>query len=224
MRTAVVIFLFVYLIAQPMVGMAAEPTPADQVVRNKDAVIKTSFTIFQKLFFSSAYNSLKCQENIYNLLVELQKANLDLSQLKVAYVFNEDHHKLVPTKSYEVFDYGVQRTDITTYKTRIVPVRQSPPNQFRYHVFAVVRGKVLDFDYTNSPVLEEIDDYFNGMFAREKIRRREKRELFQKLMLRVIPSEDYIKDHPSHPSYYLFDLAEKYPAVSVKTFLDAPGS
>jgi hypothetical protein len=224
MRTIAAILFFACLACQPIAGRAAEPTPADIVVRDKEAVIKTSFAVFQNLFFSSAYNSLKCQENIYSLLVEIQKANLDLSQLAVVYVFNENHHKLVPTKSYQVVDYGVQRADITTYETRMVPVRPPPPNQFRYHVFAVVHGKVLDFDYTNSPVLEEVGDYFNRMFTREAMNRREKRKLFQSFKVRVIPSEDYIKDHPRHPSYYLFDLAEKYPARSVKSFLGAPGS
>ncbi|MFZ5569352.1 MAG: hypothetical protein ACOZF0_03030 [Thermodesulfobacteriota bacterium] len=200
--------------------LAAPPTPPDEVIRDAEAVAAASQDIFRKLFFSSSYNSLKCQDNIYNLLVEIRRANLDLSQVKVLVIFDKDHDRLIPTKEKkEKKYYGVERPDITTYRTRSVPSRQPPPNRFRYHVLAVVQDKVLDFDYTDSPAFPLVTEYVDGMFCDGKLSRQERRDLFNRLILRIISAEDYLRDHPQHPSYYLFDLDRKYPSRTVEEYL-----
>ncbi len=203
---------------------AVAPTPPDEVIQDEEAVAAKSYEIFQKLFFSDSYNSLKCQENIYNLLAGIRHANLDLSQVKVIFIFDKDHDQLIPTKQLQQRRYGIERPDIETYRTRRVPSRNPPPNRFRYHVFAVIRNQVLDFDYTDSPVFPTVEEYVTEMFSIGKRTRQEKRALFNRLILRVISSENYLREHPQHPSYYLFDLDRKYPSQTLEDYLQQSAS
>lgn len=212
-------FLGLLLLLLPCFCRAVEPTPADEVVEDKESLEGQCYAVFQKLFFSESYNSLKCQDNIYNLLTAIKRANLDLSQVKVIFIFDKNHDKLIPTRSMQKNQDGIQRPDITAYRTRKVPTREQPPNNFRYHVFAVVQTRVLDFDYTNSPAFPSIEEYGDAMFTAGNLNRKEKRQLFSHILLRMIDAEDYLRQHPQHPSYYLFDLGKKYPSQTLDAYI-----
>ncbi len=203
----------------PALGLGAEPTPPDEVVEDKESLEAQCYAIFQKLFFSESYNSLKCQDNIFNLLNGIKAANLDLSEVKVLYIFNKHHDQLVPTRAMQKKEDGIQRPDITAYRARKVPTRDEPPNNFRYHVFAVVQNRVLDFDYTNSPAFPTATQYADDMYTDGTLNRRDKKLFFNRLLVRVINSEDYLRQHPQHPSYYLFDLGKKYPPQTLDAYI-----
>ena len=94
-----------------------------------------------------------------------------------------------------------------------------PPNTFRYHVVASINGRIFDFDYSDSPVVLAVDEYFKNMFTPDFFSRDQRDSLFNRLTIRNIPAEEYINQHPRHPSYFLYDLSEKYPASSVTDYL-----
>lgn len=204
---------FGWLLIAKIAG-AVEPTPPDPVISDPEAMTAKSEVVFRRLFFSTEYNSLKCQDNIYRFIVRLQRANLDLRQVNVIFIFDKEHYQLLPSDRY-----GVQRPDFAVYKTRHVATREPPPNRFRYHVFATLFNRVFDFDYTDSPAVEPAVDYFNNMYTDASMSLREKRKLFDQLTLRIIPATDYLKDHPQHPSYYMFDLDERYPAWTLNAYM-----
>lgn len=176
-------------------------------------------SLFRKLFYSTTYNSLKCYENIYYLLEKAGKDGLDLTKVKVVFIFDKDHDKLLPSNSSNPLSSGVQRPTITMYKTRIVYNRSDPPGEFRFHAFAIFQDKIMDFDYTNSPRLVPAAEYCRHMFSPEKMTQKEREALFNRLTLRAIPAKDYLHYNIQHTSWYLYDLETKFPAQSLHRFL-----
>ncbi|RJP83002.1 MAG: hypothetical protein C4522_01945 [Desulfobacteraceae bacterium] len=176
-------------------------------------------TLFRKLFYSVTYNSLKCHENIYSLLEKAGKEGLDLTGVRVVFIFDKDHDKLLSGKSSNSFSPGIQRPTITMYKTRIVYNRNDPPGEFRFHAFAIFQDKIMDFDYTNSPRLVPAMEYFSHMFSPEKMNQKEREALFNRLTIRAIPAKDYLHYNIQHTSWYLFDLETKFPSQSLHHFL-----
>ena len=180
---------------------------------------KQYLSLFRKLFYSDTYNSLKCYENIYSLLNKASTDGLDLTDVKVIFIFDQDHDKLMPSKSSKTVDFGVQRPTITMYKTRIVYNRSAPPGKFRFHAFAAFQDKIMDFDYTNSPKLIPAREYFDSMFSGKEMSQKERKNLFSRLTLRVIPAKDFLKNGLRHTSWYLFDLETHFPSQSLQHFL-----
>jgi hypothetical protein len=125
----------------------------------------------------------------------------------------------MPSKSSKTVDFGVQRPTITMYKTRIVYNRSAPPGKFRFHAFAAFKDKIMDFDYTNSPKLIPAREYFDSMFSSKEMNRKERKDLFSRLTLRVIPAKDFLKNGLHHTSWYLFDLETQFPSQSLQHFL-----
>ncbi|RPJ83113.1 MAG: hypothetical protein EHJ94_00315 [Deltaproteobacteria bacterium] len=200
--------------------------PSEKQANNND-LEKQYLTLFRKLFFSETYNSLKCYENIYSLLNKASADGLDVTDVKVIFIFDKDHDKLVPSNTSKKIDFSIQRPNITMYKTRIVYNRSAPPGEFRFHAFAAFQDKIMDFDYTNSPKLIPAREYFESMFSNKKINRKERNDLFSRLTLRVIPAKDFLNNGLRHTSWYLFDLETNFPSQTLQHFLsnlEAPQS
>jgi hypothetical protein len=70
--------LFVAFLLPHLLSFAAVPTPDDKQPEIEKIEEQDYFLIFRKLFFSTTYNSLKCQDNIYILLEDIntRKKNL----------------------------------------------------------------------------------------------------------------------------------------------------
>ncbi|MFO7558038.1 MAG: hypothetical protein R6X10_04335 [Desulfobacterales bacterium] len=196
-----------------------EDLPEEGSIKTKKNLEKQYLNIFRRLFFSRSYDSLKCHENIYRLLKKAESEKMDLTDLNVIFIFNKEHDKLMPIKSQNATDYGVQRPTITMHRTRIVFNRSDPPGQFRYHVFAAFKDKIMDFDYTNSPKMLPAQEYFNSMFAAEKMSADKRRELFEGLTLRIISAVEYLQTYPQHTSWYLFDLENRFPSQSANDYI-----
>jgi len=218
-KTFVYAFLFGAFLLTNTASFAAAPTPGDaqpDIVKIED---QDYFLIFRKLFFSTTYNSLKCQENVYRLLKEIQAKHKNIGDVEVIFIFDKYHYKILHPEPSQMEDQSINRPLITLYKTRIVPTRDMPPNTFRYHVVASINGCIFDFDYSDSPVVLPANEYFKNMFTPDFFSKRQRDSLFNRLTIRIIPVEEYLNQHPRHPSYYLYDLSEKYPASSVNNYL-----
>lgn len=218
-KTFVYAFLFGALLLTNTASFAATPTPGDAQPDIEEIEDQDYFLIFRKLFFSTTYNSLKCQDNIYRLLKDIQAKRKNLEGVKVIFIFDKYHYKILHPEPNQMEDQSINRPLITLYKTRIVPTRAMPPNTFRYHVVASINGRIFDFDYSDSPVVLAVDEYFKNMFTPDFFSRDQQDSLFNRLTIRNIPAEEYINQHPRHPSYFLYDLSEKYPASSVNNYL-----
>jgi len=217
-------FLFLCLISSARSTQAqnrdSQDTHPESSTKDKDQNDEKQYlAIFRKLFYSNTYNSLKCHENIYALLKKTETEGLGLTNMKVIFIFNQDHDKLVQTKSSDTVGFSVQRPTITMYKTRVVYNRSDPPGEFRFHVFATYQDKIMDFDYTNSPKLVPAKEYFNNMFSNNKMNRKERKNMFKKMTLRVIPATEYLHNDLQHTSWYLFDLETKFPSQSLNRYL-----
>jgi len=218
--------LFIILICLPFLTRASyakeglqENLPEQKSVNTQEMLEKQYLSLFRGLFFGRSYDSLKCHENIFRLLKRAEAEKLDMTDLNVIFIFNKDHDKLMPIKSQNAIDYGVHRPTITMHRTRIVYNRSDPPGQFRYHAFAAIRDKIMDFDYTNSPKLVPAGEYFKSMFSPEKISEAERYALFDGMTLRVISATEYLQTYPQHTSWYLFDLEKKYPSKSANDYI-----
>ena len=176
-------------------------------------------SIFRRLFFSTTYNSLKCYENIYALLEKAETDGLDLSDVRVVFIFDKDHDKLMPNKPSDPVSRGVQRPTITMYNTRRVYNRSDPPGDFRFHAFAAFQDKIMDFDYTNSPQLVPAREYVSQMFTPPKMNRTKRKALFERLTVRAIPAKKYLHYNIQHPSWYLLDLETQFPSQPLHRFL-----
>lgn len=218
-KIALPVLLWVFMAASCFTAFAAVPTPVDQQPRIETINEQDCFLIFRKLFFSTTYNSLKCQDNIYRLLKTINSGKRQLDNVNVIFIFDKYHYKILHPEPSQIADQSINRPLITLYKTRIVPTRDMPPNTFRYHVVASVNDKILDFDYSDSPSVLPAEDYFKSMFSPRSFNEDQHRQLFNRLTVRVIPADEYMHRHPRHPSYYLYDLDEKYPAFSVNEYL-----
>jgi hypothetical protein len=218
-KTFVYAFLLTALLSTNTASFAAAPTPGDTQPDIEKIEEEDYFLIFRKLFFSTTYNSLKCQDNIYRLLKEIKTKNRSFEGVKVIFIFDKYHYKILHPEPSQIADQSINRPLITLYKTRIVPTRDMPPNDFRYHVVASVNGRILDFDYSDSPVVLAADEYFKNMFTPDSFSRDQRDSLFNRLTIRAIPAGEYMHQHPRHPSYYLYDLSEKYTASSVNNYL-----
>lgn len=196
-----------------------ETLPEQKSVDTQKKLEKQYLNLFRRLFFGRSYDSLKCHENIYRLLKRAEAEKLDMADLNVIFIFNKDHDKLMSIKSQNAVDYGVHRPTITMHRTRIVYNRSEPPGQFRYHVFAAIRDKIMDFDYTNSPKLVPVGEYFKSMFSPEKMSDVERYALFDSMTLRVISATEYLQTYPQHTSWYLFDLEKKFPSKSANDYI-----
>jgi len=219
-------YLFMILICLPFLAGASsaeeglhENMPEQGSIKTEKKLEKQYLNLFRRLFFSRSYDSLKCHENIYRLLKKAEAGKLDLTDLSVIFIFNKEHDKLMPIKSQNATDYGVHRPTITMYRTRIVYNRSDPPGQFRYHVFAAIKDKIMDFDYTNSPKLVPVQEYFKNMFSPKKMSEVERRKLFNGLTLRVISAKEYLQTYPQHTSWYLFDLENRFPSQSANDYI-----
>lgn len=219
MKRILWVLIWTGVLVSPINAWATEPTPSDEAGQSREFIEEKSFTIFQKLFFSHQYDSLKCQENIFRLMSSIRDEGIDMTHVRVLFLFDKDHNRLIPTKNFEEASYGVQRPTIRSYKARIVPTRPPPPNDFKYHVCAAIFDKILDFDYTNSPMMETCADYFDRMFLERPADRQMREQVFGRLRLRVIPAYEYLHNHPQHPSFYLFDLTEKYPLMPLDRYM-----
>jgi len=218
-KTWLYAFILGALLFITTIATAATPTPGDAQPDIDRIEEKDYFSIFRKLFFSTTYNSLKCQENVYRLLKEIKAKYKSLEGVDVIFIFDKHHYKILHPEPDQIEDQSINRPLITLYKTRIVPTRDMPPNKFRYHVVAAVNGRILDFDFSDSPVVLAADDYFENMFIPAFSSEEKQDSLFNQLTIRVIPGEEYLHQHPRHPSFYLYDLSEKYPASSVNNYL-----
>jgi len=220
------LYLFISLICLPFLTGASgaeegshENMPEQESIKAEKKLEKQYLNLFRRLFFSRSYDSLKCHENIYRLLKKAETEKLDLTDLSVIFIFNKEHDQLMPIKSQNATDYGVQRPTITMHRTRIVYNRSDPPGQFRYHAFAAIKDKIMDFDYTNSPKLLPMQEYFKNMFSPKKMSRVKQRKLFDGLTLRVISATEYLKTYPQHTSWYLFDLEKRFPSQSANDYI-----
>jgi len=211
--------LFVAFLLPRLLSFAATPTPDDKQPEIEKMEEQDYFLIFRKLFFSTTYNSLKCQDNIYRLLEAINTRKKNLENVKVIFIFDKYHYKILNPEPTQILDQSIKRPSITLYKTRIVPTRDMPPNKFRYHVVASVNDQILDFDYSDSPVVLPADEYFKNMFTPRASSIDRRNSLFNRLTIRAIPADEYMNRHPRHPSYYLYDLSKKYPASSVTNYL-----
>lgn len=216
------ILLFLFLIFSAKSAQAKNENPSgkpSEKQANNDDLEKQYLNLFRKLFYSDKYNSLKCYENIYSLLNKASADGLDVTDVKVIFIFDKDHDKLVPSNSSKKIDFSIHRPNITMYKTRIVYNRSAPPGEFRFHAFAAFQDKIMDFDYTNSPTLIPAREYFESMFSSKEMNRKERNDLFSRLTLRVIPAKDFLKNGLRHTSWYLFDLETHFPSQSLLHFL-----
>jgi hypothetical protein len=219
-------YLFMILICLPFLagtssaeeGLQKE-MPEDESIKIEKKLEKQYLNLFRKLFFSRSYDSLKCHENIYRLLKKAEEKKLDPADLSVIFIFNKEHDQLMPIKSQNAAAYGVHRPTITMHRTRIVHNRSDPPGQFRYHVFAAIRDKIMDFDYTNSPKQIPVQEYFKNMFSPKKMSGVKRRELFDNLSLRIISATEYLQTYPQHTSWYLFDLEQRFPSRSANDYI-----
>ncbi len=218
-KTFVYTLLFVAFLLPHLLSFAAAPTPEDKQPEIEKMEEQDYFLIFRKLFFSTTYNSLKCQDNIYRLLEAINARRKNLEDVKVIFIFDKYHYKILNPEPTRILDQSINRPSITLYKTRIVPTRDMPPNKFRYHVVASVNDQILDFDYSNSPVVLPADEYFKNMFTPRSSSSDQRDSLFNRLTIRAIPADEYMNRHPRHPSYYLYNLSEKHPASSVTDYL-----
>ena len=200
-RIVYAFFVAVFLFTAP--SFAATPTPGDAQPDIETIEEKDYFSIFRKLFFSTTYNSLKCQDNVHRLLKTIKDRYKSLEGVNVIFIFDKYHYKILHPEPSQIEDQSINRPLITLYKTRIVPTRDMPPNEFRYHVVASVNGRILDFDYSDSPVILAADDYFKNMFIPASFDNDQQNSLFNQLTVRVIPAHEYLHQHPRHPSYYL---------------------
>ena len=199
-----------------------QPAPGESAATDNNSEQnneKEYLSLFRRMFFSTTYNSLKCYENIYSLLEKAKENGLNLAHVRVIFIFDKDYDKLLSRKSTDSSYAGIQRPTITMYKTRIVYNRSDPPGEFRFHAVAAVQGKIMDFDYTNSPKMVPLAAYCRAMFAPVKMSRKEREALFKQLTIRVIPAEEYLYYDVQHPSWYLFDLATKFPSQSLYQFI-----
>jgi hypothetical protein len=219
-------YFFIIFFCLPFLAGASETKeasheilPENKSINSQKELEKRYLNIFRRLFFSRSYDSLKCHENIYRLLNRAEAEKLDITDLSVIFIFSKNHDKLIPIKSQNATDYGVHRPTITMYRTRIVYNRSDPPGQFRYHVFTAIKDKVMDFDYTNSPKLVPVEEYFKSMFSPEKMSEVQRHELFDSLTLRVISAKEYLQTYPQHTSWYLFDLEKRYPSKSANDYI-----
>lgn len=219
-------YLFMILICLPFLAGTSsakeglhKSMPEQKSINTEKKPEKQYLNLFRRLFFSRSYDSLKCHENIYRLLKKAEAEKLDLTGLSVIFIFNKEHDKLMPIKSQNATDYGVHRPTITMHRTRIVYNRSDPPGQFRYHAFAAIRDKIMDFDYTNSPKLVPVQEYFKNMFSPKKMSGVERSELFDGLTLRVISAKEFLQTYPQHTSWYLFDLEKRFPSQSANDYI-----
>ncbi len=216
------LFLFLCLLFSVKVTQAENGDSPDSLSEKQSNTIdqeKQFLNLFRKLFFSDTYNSLKCYENIYSLLNKASTNGLDVTNVKVIFIFDKDHDKLMPSKSSKKVASSVQRPTITMYMTRIVYNRSPPPGEFRFHAFAAFQDKIMDFDYTNSPKLIPAKEYFDSMFSGKEMSQKKRKDLFSRLTLRVIPAKDFLKNGLRHTSWYLFDLETHFPSQSLQHFL-----
>lgn len=222
-NSSIFLLCFFFLIGTPHANdKKSEKNISEQETDIKDiSPEKQYLNVFRKLFYSNTYNSLKCHENIYNLLKKAKAENLAFTDVNVIFIFDKDHDKLLNTKSDKTIGFGVQRPKITMYKTRRVYNRSDPPGQFRFHAFAAYQDKIMDFDYTNSPKLVPAEEYFKEMFSTKEMHWKEQKKLYKQLALRVISAKDYFNSFPKHTSWYLFDLEKKFPAQSLKNYLQS---
>lgn len=199
-----------------------QPAPGESAAEDSDngQNDETEYlSLFRRMFFSTTYNSLRCYENVYFLLEKAKENGLNLANAHVIFIFDKDYDKLLPSKPADVSSAGIQRPTITMYKTRIVYNRSDPPGEFRFHAVVAVQDKIMDFDYTNSPKMMSAAAYCRSMFTPAEMRRKERNAIYKQLTIRVIPAEEYLYYDIQHPSWYLFDLATKFPSQSMYKFI-----
>ncbi len=91
--------------------------------------------VFEKAFSDkTCYSKFECRENTYRLVQRLFDAKQDLSKAEVVHVLGR---------------YG------------LFPNQPRPLiHEWTYHVFLIKDGQVLDMDYTQSPVIATVADYY----------------------------------------------------------------
>jgi len=112
--------------------------------------------------FHSQYRAGRCAENIRALLSHAHAQGLDLSQSQVVHIQNEGFSGFGMVNAEKARESGARISDLHS-RNRY----EAGEANWYYHVILLHRDLVLDFDFTNSPRILPVKEYFEEMFLRE---------------------------------------------------------
>lgn len=151
------------------------------------------------------YVAYRCPLNIHRLLVRLQEAGVDLAGMEVYYLMGS----IEPdprTGYYRLIRPVVPRAAMDAYWS----------GEWTFHVVLRVDDHILDLDFTASPRIVPVDQYFGEMWG---LGPKAWPNLPHPLWLRSIPGEDYLRDYNDDYIRYLYDGRGQYPAERVEDLM-----
>lgn len=146
------------------------------------------------------YEAMWCPTNVFNLLRRLDEAKVDISNAQVLYI--------VPSF------YSGKKGD-SFVRPRVARVGPNGPvREWTFHVILLIEGKILDLDFTNEPVVVELNDYFGRMFGKGPLAvQPAKADLY----FRSIPAADYYSSYTGNWEWYAKGGGGRYPAINLET-------
>lgn len=153
-----------------------------------------------------SYGAGACNENIHKLVKALKSEGVDLHEASVLY--------LLPERGPQSPDFSPVLPTVNS---------RNPDVSWVFHVILVHDGRVLDLDYTQTPRIEAIDQYFTTMFGLEV--QSWAREV---TWIREIPALEYLYEYRKRDEelglwrdaqYYWLYAEDRYPAVTLEQFL-----
>jgi len=151
-----------------------------------------------------------CCDNIYRLLGEYAKAGLDVSNMNVLYLIPE-----------------AKKGTVQPLQPRDMKVQGGG---WYYHVILERDGMIYDFDFQTQPIVVPLREYFSSMYeyfrlTPERVERRflgfQKKIPSTRLLVRVIPAQDYLRDYKKEGSFGFYRNLENsyYPTFTVPEYL-----
>jgi hypothetical protein len=175
-------------------------SPADQQAK-LEQVLKFVFeNEALKHGWPANYTALWCPTNVFNLLRRLDEAKVDLTNARVLYVLP---------------DYYAIHKGLSTIRPRAARVgRDGPINEWTFHVILEIDKKILDLDFTNTPQITPVDDYYAQMFGKgPKATQVSKQTLY----LRSIPALDYLRSYTGNWEWYVSGAGGRYRAINLES-------
>jgi hypothetical protein len=154
----------------------------------------------QKHGWPANYTALWCPTNVFNLLRRLDEAKVDLSAAQVLYI--------VPAY------YAGQKGDSSVRPRAARVGAEGAVREWTFHVVLLIDDKILDLDFTNSPVVVSKDDYFARMFGKGPLATQPAKPA---LFLRSIPADDYYSSYTGNWEWYARGAGGRYPALNLET-------
>lgn len=115
-------------------------------------------TLFAQHYKGSFYKQNKCGENIETLIRVALKQGIDVSGAELIYLENTG------SWNFGLIDAHRAREQGPFVDPEVREERKPGQTNWEFHIFLLVEGRVLDFDFDNQPKILPLNQYIPEMF------------------------------------------------------------